>query len=262
MAAIFTTAVFLLFLSGCKKVLDYIIARPGGIAKNCRIERITSNRTFECTDMPRVDTARFSYNAHGDPVSIKFSLSSKLEGCYDYPNDRSFKYDHKNRLIVFLEQGGDSWIENKVYALFWHKYTYENSNLIVDSIFEYAQGDWRISDRPEYYDRTIVTTFELDNYGRIVREVGGSFDVDKTYAYDSNGNLVKPGVTYNNKINIRQTNRVWMFLDRDYSINSPVGAASTFHSSGLPVELNEMPHFLYGFVSDFKNIVVSYKCKQ
>ncbi|HRP30692.1 MAG TPA: hypothetical protein PKV73_02330 [Agriterribacter sp.] len=250
MATILLSAVSMSILSGCKKVLDYIVTRPGGVAKICRIERITANH----------DTMWFDYNKRGDPVAIRYASTPPEDDIYT--DDRAYKYDHQNRLVVFLEQAIPS-AEDPSGALWWHKYTHVNKNLIVDTAFEYAQGDWKTSDRPEFGSDeagTIVTTFILDNYGRVIREMGGIWNVDKTYSYDSNGNLVKPGVTYSNKINIRQTSRTWMFIDRDYSVNSPVGEASTFNSFGLPVKLDIMPLFVNGNDDDYRDVAVDYKC--
>lgn len=264
MAVIYTTAVSLIFVSGCKKVLDYIVARPGGIAKDCRIERITSNFSFECDDpVELLDTAWFSYNRYGNPVSIKYAVSPQISACFVYPPDQAFKYDHKNRLVVYL-QGAVPSADEPSGALLWHKYTYVNTNLIIDSAFEYAQGDLKTSNRPTFFEEagTTVTTFELDQFGRVIKEVGGPHNVNITYTYDGHGNLVKPGVTYTGKINMRQTNGVWMFLDRDYSVNSPVGAASAYNASGLPVKLNETPYFIYWFSGGFSDMVVSYHCKK
>ena len=91
--------------------------------------------------------------------------------------------------------------------------------------------------------------------------MGGPFNVTLYYSYDANGNLVKPGVSYSNKTNIRQISKVWMFLDRDYRINSPNGAASQYNQHKLPVKLIEMPHFIHEFGGDYHDIVVNYKCK-
>lgn len=256
-AGIFAAALSLSFLSGCRKVLDYIISKPGGIAKNCDIQMVTSNYVNDCDDGNNFsDTAWFSYNPQGDPVSIIYAVSRFYE-CFSYPEDKFFKYDYSNKLVLYLN---NAFASGKA-ALYWHKYSYVNSHLITDSTFEYAAGDWFINDQPQYFARVDVTTFELDHFGRVIREVGGVNNINATYIYDSNGNLVKPGVTYTNKTNIRQTNKVWMFLDRDYSINSPVGEASQFNQSGLPVKLNQMPHFIYSYDVGFNNMVVSYTCK-
>ena len=252
-ACIIAAGFLLLSLSGCKKLLDYIHPKPDDKGKNCRIERATWNATVPSyPDLgPFFDTAWFAYNAHGNPVSVKYYHGDEI-----FTNNKVFKYDHHKRLTVYLEGAPNTSI-----ALFWHKYTYIGDYVIIDSTFVYGEGDWSANDRPAHFDRLEVTTYDLDAYGRVKKEVGGPFNVTLYYSYDANGNLVKPGVSYSNKTNIRQISKVWMFLDRDYSINSPNGAASQYNQHKLPVKLIEMPHFIHEFGGDYHDIVVNYKCK-
>ena len=256
LACIIAAGFFLLVLPGCKKLLDYITPRPDDKANNCRIEKVTSN--FTNPNLPGeslfFDTAWFAYNAHGNPVSIKYVFPDDEI----FTNDKAFKYDHHNRLSVYLDG-----VPNNLIALFWHKYTYIGDYIIIDSTFEYAQGDWSVNDVPDDAEDALmsITRYELDYLGRVIKETGGFYDENITYTYDSNGNLVKPGVNYSNKINLRRTNKVWMFLDRDYSLNSPVGDASQYNGEKLPVKLNEMPQFIYDADFGFNDIVVKYKCK-
>ena len=260
LACIIAAGFSLLLLSGCKKLLDYIHPKPHEHAKNCRIERVTTNfpDTYALEDEVFKDTAWFAYNAHGNPVSIKHRYTKMRDGLYTL--DMRFKYDNKNRLLVFLENAVPSDDVN-VFAFFWHKYTYIGDYLIIDSVFTYASGNWNVSDRPELFDEVgspRVAVLELDFFGRIKTE--RSLYVDLAYNYDANGNL-QPGVGYTNKTNIRQTNKVWMFISRDYSVNSPVGDASQYNGEKLPVKLNAMPYFAGGFLFEFKDIEVKYKCK-
>lgn len=255
LACIVAAGFSLLLLTGCKKLLDYIHPRPDDKGKNCRIEKVTTNYANECDGGNNFsDTAWFSYNQQGNPASVKYTFS-KFYQCWSYPLDKYFKYDNSNKLLLFLDY---AFASGKA-ALFWHKYNYVNSYLITDSMFVYAEGDWFIHDRPQNFAYVNVTAFELDYFGRVISETEGV--QTKTYTYDSNGNLVKPGVTYSNKMNIRQTNKVWMFLDRDYSLNSPEGDASQYNGEKLPVKLNEMPHFINREAFDFHDIAVKYKCK-
>jgi hypothetical protein len=250
---ILVIGISLLFLPGCKKVLDYISHNPNGTAANCRIEMITSNYVIPAEDYIFYDTARFAYNADDNPVSIEYTYPGVV-----YTYNRAFTYDQNKRLRTYIHHYGSP----KEYVLFWHKYEYVNNNLIIDTTFQYAYGDFTVQDRPDSYDHFDITRYELDNYGRVIKEQGPGARANLTFTYDSNGNLIRPGVTYSNKTNIRQTSKVWMFLDRDYSINSPEGAASKFNHSKLPVKLNEMPFVFYDDEAfPFKDIVVSYKCK-
>ena len=231
----------MLLLPGCKKALDYIVHHPGNKV-NCRIERITFR-----------DTITFFYDEHGNPVSLRYAEPIDI-----YSNDKVFKYDEQHRLLLYLNNlaaGG---------ALWWHKYTYVNDHLIIDTTGVYTDGDWSANDSPDYASYYYVTTFELDGLGRVIKEtIKYPSNILRvfTYAYDGNGNLIKPGVTYSNKISMWQTNKVWMFLHRDYSVNSPAGLASQYNQYKLPVKLNVMPEFFYGFEFSVPDIVVSYKCK-
>lgn len=251
----------LLLLSGCKKILDYIHPQADDHAKNCRIERVTTNfmDTYALEDGVFKDTAWFAYNADGNPVSIKHRYTKMRDGIYTL--DMRFKYDHKKRLLVFLENSGSSG-DGNIFAFFWHKYTYVGDYLIIDSIFTYASGNWNVSDRPENFDETgmIIIECELDVFGRVKKERREGPYEDIIYNYDANGNL-QPSVGYSNKTNIRQTNKVWMFISRDYSVNSPIGDASQYNGQKLPVALNAMPYFIGGFPFEFKDIEVKYKCK-
>lgn len=262
-AGIIATGFSLLLLSGCKKLLDYITPRPDDEVSNCRIERITSNfmDTYAYEDDNFKDTVWFAYNSQGNPLSIKHRYSAMRDGIYSL--DMLFKYDSKNRLILYLENYVSSNDVN-VYALFWHKYTYVGNHTVIDTTFEYAQGNLNLSDRPEYFDEvgTEVTVYELDVFGRIKTATGGRSNMTINYNYDAHGNLIKPGISYTNKTNLRQTSKVWMFITRDYSINSPVGNASKYNKEKLPVKLNSMPYFIDGFGDfDFNDIEVKYKCK-
>lgn len=56
--------------------------------------------------------------------------------------------------------------------------------------------------------------------------------------YDVNGNLVLPGVTYTNNRNIYQADTVFKLITRDYSVNTPAGAASESNGDKLPIKFN------------------------
>ena len=126
-ACIIAAGFLLLSLSGCKKLLDYIHPKPDDKGKNCRIERATWNATVPSyPDLgPFFDTAWFAYNAHGNPVSVKYYHGDEI-----FTNNKVFKYDHHKRLTVYLEGAPNTSI-----ALFWHKYTYIGDYVIIDSTF-------------------------------------------------------------------------------------------------------------------------------
>lgn len=62
----------------------------------------------------------------------------------------------------------------------------------------------------------------FDSHGRLT--TGGR-------RYDANGNVVLDYTTYDN---YKNTNKIWMFIDDDYSVNNPF-TAITYKSVGLPL---------------------------
>ncbi|HRP32910.1 MAG TPA: RHS repeat protein [Agriterribacter sp.] len=244
--------------TGCKKVLDYIVHHPDGLASKCRIERIIGNyRTYLIDDSEEgvvvTDTAFFFYNAQGNPVRVEHPFSKADWRISSF--DDAFGYDESGRLKASMEAVNPT--EN--YADEWHYYTYVNSHLIIDTTFYYVNDDWRIKNRPEFYSYYRVSTIELDNFERIIKETDSGGFVT-TYSYDQNGNLIKPGVTYTNKTSILQTNKVWMFLARDYSVNSPEGSATKYNQFKLPVKLNYLPSTWPQAVPTHPGISVNYQC--
>ena len=112
------------------------------------------------------------------------------------------------------------------------------------------------------YLHSSLTYYRYDTWDRIVQDSTiwsfGSAQVNK-YAYDANGNLV--GRTYDNKTNIHRTNRIWMFLDRDYSVNNPF-PASDYNRSGLPTYFRfTYPGSYYlKFLAFFSEATITYDC--
>ena len=45
----------------------------------------------------------------------------------------------------------------------------------------------------------------------------------QNYAYDQHGNLAGTSKMYDNKLNPRRANAIWMFIDRNYSLNNTTG---------------------------------------
>ena len=61
--------------------------------------------------------------------------------------------------------------------------------------------------------------FQYDQYGRVSRQFDPADTlVRENFIYDSRGNL-ETGDTYDDKVAFRRTNWIWMFIDRDFSVN-------------------------------------------
>ena len=68
--------------------------------------------------------------------------------------------------------------------------------------------------------------------------------------------------SYDTKIHLRRTNKMWMFIDRNYSVNNPFTAAS-YNSYGLPLMFDGRQYLqglitLVPFISG--NTAVTYNC--
>jgi hypothetical protein len=198
------------------------------------------------------DTLVFSYNSFGDPVYIR-RLPRAGTGAPHFV----FKYDKKRRLTDII-----GMYESGAGAEFWHKYYYENpgnSNIVKDSSFYLVRlrGDTIIN-----YTASAVTFFTYDKWDRIIKDSTRYFPQGmevKNYLYDANGNIA--GRTYDNKTNIHRTNKIWMFYDRDYSVNNPFPAAN-YNSSGLPTAFSfsfPEPYYMQ-FLTYFRDAVITYSC--
>ncbi len=136
-----------------------------------------------------------------------------------------------------------------------------------DSLVEY-QGDFTKYPNPPYPGggTVSVTLYRLDREGRPVsytysdRYQTGSGTIE----YDRAGNRVIPGVTYDNKVNVYQTNKIWQQAFGDYSRNNPYPAGiSAYNNYGLPVEYLSTPSLYvstFGFPPTNYLIRLTYSC--
>ena len=230
----FTLAVCIGVFHGCNKVKDVSIKRF------CRID-VMMGFTFYDTAVPRY----FTYNQWGNPIRVAFDDSPGTGTPFF-----DFFYDNNQRLIRFEEFTS-------------HYYTYNQEGLIaIDTIFSgYAGQDYRYEEKFFYDDqkriiKTITKLYRASDGTDEPPQENPDLNVEQVteYAYDSNGNLIKPGVVYDKKMNPRRTNSVWMFVDKDYSVNNPLPGPTHYNALGLP--LNDVT-FLHGFPAE----EVVYDCK-
>ena len=227
----------IVLLPGCKKVYDYIEIYPAADIKICPIMKIISVGQYGSAD-----TLIFKYNSWGDPVSVSHS-SGPSTGRPDYV----FKYNRQGKLSellgVYYMYGTTN---DGIFMEYWHKYFYDGTGKIaLDStyIWPYFQNGVLI----DYYGGK-MTFYTYDNKERIIKDstiwteghlYGGTGSlitiIVSNYAYDANGNKV--GGSYDQKTSFLRTNKIWMFLHRDYSLNNPFTAES-YNSNGLPTSLN------------------------
>lgn len=238
-----------ILVPGCEKGTEYNINRGAAELKDCPITQIIRN------NYGIVDTLVFVYNSFGDPVSAT-RLPSPGTGAPTYV----FKYDKKRRLtdVIGLYHSGTS-------AEVWHRYFYDNpgnSKIVKDSTYYFVLIQ---NGQPFNYLQSSLSFLTYDKYDRIIKDsilyswTSESFITE--YSYDENGN--RTGRTYDNKINIHRTNKIWMFYDRDYSVNNPF-VADSYNSKALPTKLNLTPlkaTYLRFLGEDFFIAQIKYGCR-
>jgi len=245
LVTLFMGILMLAFLPGCEKVFDYIHDNPSQDFTDCQIKEIT---------LPGGIKGTFTYNRYGDPVSVIYTSTSS-----ERPNF-SFKYDNKKRLIESL-----SYFDNSTYY-YWSKYKYNNNGLIVsDSTYEAGVIENGV---PVSGDGSVrlVRNYIYDAQNRIVKIVQHWPDFpdeegEAEWFYDANGNRqLDPSRTdaYDSKMNIHRTHKVFMFIDRDYSLNNPVGATD-YNAKYLPTKFASTNGRLLDV--SLANGQVTYKCK-
>lgn len=172
------------------------------------------------------------------------------------PLDFHFRYDKQGRLTdYFCNYYGNYG------GLIWHRYSYPKKNTIIDSSFDYV-GDIRSPIPPDTSFDMYVDELKLDETGRIIKDIA-LFPTDgppyafTDYTYDKYGNLIKPGTPYDDKINPYHTNHVWMFTNKDYSVNnaSPMGVTG-YNQYGLPLGFSSA----YLFNLGISTISIQYAC--
>ena len=252
-----TTALF--FSPACSKVREYIEQHPSDIGKYCRIDSFVVNDLFA-----GLQHFQFRYDAAGNPIEIR-------QDGVQYGEDLHLRYDKKGRLSDVLQTD-----PGQTFVYIWTRYTYPSSRVIIDSVFNY-QGNVTDPNPPRTPGSTVtITKMQLDEEGRPVKfqtyytDPGipsGTYDV----SYDRNGNLIVPGLAYDDKVNIYQTNKAWQLIYGDYSRNNPTApqprngpglppvTPASYNAYGLPTIFQGPFRPIFGFTS-YVSITASYSC--
>jgi hypothetical protein len=217
-------------------------------AKHCDIIQMKAPSYFEASDS---NTYVFEYNQHGDPVKITPSIIGTGRPYH------VFRYDKKHRLSDYIGR-----YENVAFE-FWHRYGYDNKNRIVKDTF-YIFGFYDEGPTSDLAPGRRIFTYEYDVKNRIIKTsiefvFNPSYNSVELHTYDNNGNLIRPGYTYDNKVNYHRTHPVWMFLDADYSENNAVLAVN-YNDGGLPTFFNP-PDYTETFLHYIPVTHIWYDCK-
>lgn len=220
----YQTAIFLSMMivaaTSCKKFDDMGIPYPEAQLKTCGIERFIFFQPHGAVG----DSLTIEYNQKGDPVKI--TRPEPRTGAPNY----FFKYKN-GRLTDFVGvyQSGTA-------AEVWHRYIYDATGRIaIDSGYSFSQIE---NGQPTDPVIRFASTFIYDSQNRIIKETltwDDSSVYEINYQYDSNGNLVGP--THGDKLSFRRANKIWMFIDRNYSVNNQTGY-SNFNSRQMPKDVN------------------------
>lgn len=238
--------------AGCQKIYDYVHSPINGNTeyRSCSIRQITGYYPY-FDDIHHM----FSYNKYGNPekvVNDRVGTGS--------PN-MWFKYDKYNRLIQLIRPYSNNNYET------WNKYGYNAKNQIVrDTQYEFGPFvDSVPSITPMIMARRIYTVYEYDAFNRISMKKDSNVIFNsilvrqKFFNYNSKGNLVGENLVYDDKISILRTNKIWMFLAQDYSVNNPVIAAE-YSRNGLPVVFSGNQSVGLIFPYTFSDVKVDYSC--
>jgi hypothetical protein len=217
----------LFILAGCEKHSDYILHGQYEAAGKYQIKMVTVKPPF--ADF--TDTIRFTYNEYDNPIK---GIRSETRTCA--PN-YFFKYDRFQRMIALVAAYGLT--ETAIGVETWTKYTYDVKGRIVkDSVWIFPDI---VNGQPfkGIHSTITVSLYEYDTKDRITKVTWLREGIEPyviTYSYNNSGN--REGTTYDNKINYHLTNKIWMFLAMDYSINNPLVGSYTYNKMGLPLAID------------------------
>jgi hypothetical protein len=237
---VFIILILFFQLQSCQKVIDKFLDPVNGDQKKCIITKVVRSGD---------ETGVVTSNSHGNPLSVKYNVQG-----YDN-NWHYFKYDDQQRLEEYrVELQPDLDIEI-------HKYGYDELDRVIADT-----GTFRLTG---YI--VVLSTFEYDSRNRIIKENQEVIDIEEGsqifeiepifYNYNDNGNLINPlpqgdPVSYDNKTNFLRTNKVWMLIERNYSLNNKLGA-TLYNDYSLPLQFeNSFVGFLGTAVIGFE-----YQCE-
>ncbi len=244
------TAFFL--LAGCKKFYDYPNPSNGNVCDLCKITKLmVAGPSYTGGAAYEYDV---TYNTRGDVMSV---VRLGFDPVHPGAIDQHFRYDRSGRLTdYYMNYAGNTG------AVIWHRYSYPDRYSIVDSQFNYV-GNINDPEPPHTSFDMRFSIDKVDSKGRIIK----NFDYSSYpppvgyFSYNSYGNLVLPGISYDNKINPYRTNNTWQQVYNDYSMNNPnPGTIISYNEFGLPSDIKNENGFL--FLVPFTEMQIEYDCGQ
>ncbi len=227
------TLFFAIFFTACLKPPVNIDPRDANyVYTACRIKQILTYPGYPYSTAYHGRT--FEYNANNDPVNV-----------YSDPRgisylDLSFKYDGRKRLVQYCAY---YYVPATNNFEILHRYGYTRDRITIDTV--YSMGSFDAAGNPYHYQLNWYSYLTYDKLNRVVKDslvyVLPHFPGESIqYMYDQRGNLLNtnsdPAMkwVYDTQLNLHRTNTIWMFVDRNYSVNNPVIAAG-YNGVGLPL---------------------------
>ncbi|MDI3320937.1 hypothetical protein [Pinibacter soli] len=243
------------YFLACKKIIDQINKNPTQTFQFCDIKKFKiwyRDSYYEFT---------VYYNKAGQPKDVVGKYPD-IPGNFA-ENDQHFRYDKQSRLTDWLvEPAGQQ------HAWLWHTYHYLSPTKVVDTLYNCWYYDSYITDSHPPYNSALTNTryLNFDNSGRISTVTDPVSNYTQFFLYDANGNSNMYSA-YDSAINIRRTNKIWMFVSLDYSLHNPTALPwGTYHFEYNPYLLPASWTFSdpYGgpFMSSFaaNKMEIEYDC--
>ena len=207
---------FLSLIISCHKRGEFEV--PCKIVKVAHVDRTGTG------DAPNNYAGYFTYTSWGDPEKITWDV--KTTGRPDF----FFRYDDKRRLIRY------EGLQNSSVFEFVTIFVYEGDKVVGDS-------SWFIGTDVNNFRGSAftssVSSYTYDTKGRIIKvDSKTSFGTfSGAFTYDAAGNLVRPGVVYDDKKSLLRTNAWLMLVTKDFSVNNRQ-VADEYNKQGLPLTYN------------------------
>jgi hypothetical protein len=181
-----------------------------------------------------------TYNSWGDPTQIIWTMPTTGRPNY------FFTYDNKRRLTWFHGLYNASVFDQVTH------YVYQGDKIVGDTSWYSGAELANFRTHAWVWD---INQYTYDSKGRIIRvDARSSFGhtYTQTYTYDAAGNLIKDGVTYDDKKNFLRTNSWLMLVTRNFSMNN-YQAADAYNKKGLPLSYqNTTINFMNAFLNEFE----------
>ncbi|MEP6749216.1 MAG: hypothetical protein ABJB86_15890, partial [Bacteroidota bacterium] len=245
------------FLNSCiKPPLNFDPRDGNNVYTGCRVKETVNQGTTESPGFTR----HVAYNSSNNPISVDGG------GSTGRPN-LVFKYDKREKLIEY------SGVYTNALYEFVHRYGYSNNRIVTDT--QYVFGTY--GNLTDYQSKRIIYVF-YDKLNRVAEDsevfvyptvftsvLKYDYNQDGNFeGFSDNGGLTTYDYIYDNKLNPRRTNKIWMFIDRNYSVNN-FYTAKTYNSAGLPLTFGPYQKFTFDMIFAsfyyYGTSQITYDCK-